>query len=75
MTTGLGFFTEGHVLFSVGDHHSLFQVAWPRCWKAYKQCNETWIQATSYFEIVGIMIGQILIGFIGDWVGRRWGII
>lgn len=26
-------------------------------------------------EIVGIIIGQILVGVMGDWLGRRWGLI
>lgn len=26
-------------------------------------------------EIVGIICGQILVGILGDWLGRRWGLI
>ena len=28
-----------------------------------------------YLEVVGIIIGQVLVGIIGDWLGRRWGLL
>lgn len=34
-----------------------------------------WKDAVSYLEVVGIIIGQILVGILGDWLGRRWGLI
>ncbi|KAF2763982.1 MFS general substrate transporter [Teratosphaeria nubilosa] len=37
--------------------------------------RQTSIAAVNYLELVGILIGQILVGFIGDWTGRRWGLI
>ncbi|KIW94511.1 uncharacterized protein Z519_04487 [Cladophialophora bantiana CBS 173.52] len=55
--TGVGFFTEGYVLFSVGNILPLLEVA------------------ITYMEILGIICGQILVGIIGDWIGRRWGLI
>lgn len=33
------------------------------------------MQAVDYLEVAGIIIGQILVGAIGDWLGRRWGLI
>lgn len=53
----------------------LFQSAFPGCWTHYTVCNKTWIQAIDYLEICGIIVGQILVGIIGDWLGRRWGLI
>jgi hypothetical protein len=73
--TGLGFFTEGYTLFSVGNILILFEVVWNPCFKGYKTCEKTWVEAINYLEIVGIIAGQILVGIIGDWIGRRWGII
>ncbi|KAK5088506.1 hypothetical protein LTR05_002726 [Lithohypha guttulata] len=37
--------------------------------------GHTWLAAIEYMEIVGIIVGQILVGVIGDWLGRRWGLI
>jgi len=70
--TGLGFFAEGYVLFSVGNLLGLFEAVWPMCWKTHKSCNKVWVQSINYLEIVGIILGQIIVGIIGDWIGRRW---
>jgi len=75
VVTGLGFFTEGYTLFSVGNILILFEAGWHPCFKAYKVCNKTWVESINYLEIVGIIFGQIIVGIIGDWIGRRWGII
>jgi MFS family permease len=69
----------------------LLQAAFPQCWKTFETCDETWTQAVDYLEICGIIVGkstpysaskthltykgQILVGIIGDWMGRRWGLI
>ena len=37
------------------------------CWKNAKTCNAIWIDAVDYMEIVGIIIGQVLVGILGDW--------
>lgn len=72
---GAGLGLEGYVLFSIGNVSSLFSAAWPQCWKTYKVCNKNWIAAVTYLEIVGIMFGQVIVGLIGDGIGRRWGLI
>ncbi|KAJ9615054.1 hypothetical protein H2200_001128 [Cladophialophora chaetospira] len=72
---GAGLGLEGYVLFSIGNVKPLFQKAFPDCWKSNKICDKTWINAVDYLEICGIIVGQILVGFIGDWIGRRWGLI
>ena len=80
-----------YVLFSIGNIKPLFQAAFKSCWgTGGKSCNATWIAAVDYMEIVGIIIGQILVGILGDWyvslqfaltwltdarLGRRWGLI
>jgi hypothetical protein len=37
--TGLGFFVEGYVLFSVGNLNTLFEAVWPQCFKKYTACS------------------------------------
>lgn len=73
--TGMGLFVEGYTLFSVGNVTSLFQAVWPSCWKTYTSCTLNWISSVSYLEIVGIILGQLTVGVMGDWIGRRWGLI
>ncbi len=41
----------------------------------YNECSEVWTQTTDYFQVVGIILGQLTVGFLGDWLGRRWGMI
>ncbi|KAI4235565.1 MAG: hypothetical protein L6R40_006427 [Gallowayella cf. fulva] len=75
---GAGLGLEGYVLFSIGNIKPLFQAkgSFVECWKKpYTLCNATWIAAVEYMEISGIIVGQILVGILGDWLGRRWGLI
>jgi MFS family permease len=80
---GAGLGLEGYVLFSIGNLQPLFAATFPLCWgtpstKSPKNgsiCNPTWIAAVTYLEICGIIVGQILVGILGDWIGRRWGLI
>jgi MFS family permease len=72
---GAGLLLEGYVLFSIGNVGSLFSSVWPQCWSKYTVCTKQWVFATVYLEIVGIMVGQILVGLIGDGIGRKWGLI
>lgn len=55
------------MLFSIGNIKPLFEKAFPRCWKEEEICNPTWIAAVEYLEICGIIVGQILVGILGDW--------
>ena len=73
--TGMGLFVEGYTLFSVGNLSALFKSVWPACWKTYEVCSFNSVTAIDYLEIVGIIVGQISVGVIGDWIGRRWGMI
>lgn len=73
---GAGLGLEGYVLFSIGNLKPLFAAGFPHCWGSTgTACSHTWLAAIDYMEIVGIICGQILVGVIGDWVGRRWGLI
>lgn len=60
------------MLFSIGNLKPLYQAAFPTCWnptgwKGAKVCDKQWQNAVDYLEIVGIIIGQILVGVVGDW--------
>ncbi|KAI6353295.1 hypothetical protein MCOR25_009049 [Pyricularia grisea] len=73
---GAGLGLEGYVLFSIGNLEPLFKSTWPECWSSTgTACSNNWIAAVTYLEVIGIMVGQIGVGIIGDWVGRRWGLI
>ncbi|KAK3068957.1 hypothetical protein LTR53_013082, partial [Teratosphaeriaceae sp. CCFEE 6253] len=72
---GAGLLLEGYVLFSIGNVKPLLAAAFPGCWSKYTVCDKTWTQAVDYLEICGIIVGQILVGILGDWLGRRWGLI
>ena len=63
------------MLFSIGNVTPLLEAAFPRCWKNEIDCEAVWLQSITYLEVVGIIIGQILVGILGDWLGRRWGLI
>lgn len=64
---GAGLGLEGYVLFSIGNIKPLFEKTFPDCWKTATTCNQQWINAVDYLEIIGIIFGQILVGIIGDW--------
>lgn len=73
---GAGLGLEGYVLFSIGNLEPLFRSTWPTCWgKNPTECSSNWIASVTYLEVIGIMVGQMAVGVIGDWIGRRWGLI
>ncbi|AEO65487.1 06808dfb-d9b6-4e11-9797-c52c5805c0d2 [Thermothielavioides terrestris] len=73
---GAGLGLEGYVLFSIGNLAPLFSSTWPTCWgKKPTECDPNWIASVTYLEVIGIMVGQMVVGVIGDWIGRRWGLI
>ena len=75
MIGGFGLFTEGSTLFSIGNLSPLFAVAWPECWGTHKTCDVRWVHSIEYLEIAGIIVGQVLVGVEGDWVGRKFGLV
>ncbi|PKS12627.1 hypothetical protein jhhlp_000835 [Lomentospora prolificans] len=73
---GAGIGLQGYVLFSIGNLHTLFASAWPQCWSDdATQCDVNLVASVIYLGIIGITVGQIGVGIIGDWIGRRWGLI
>ncbi|WRT65322.1 uncharacterized protein IL334_002265 [Kwoniella shivajii] len=72
---GFGLFTEGYALFSIGNLSALYRAVWPACWSTHQVCDSNWIAAVDYLQIIGIILGQILVGIEGDWIGRRFGLV
>lgn len=60
------------MLFSIGNIKPLFQNSFKSCWKEYETCDKQWIYAIDYLEILGIIVGQILVGILGDWYGLQF---
>lgn len=64
-------FIISYVLFSIGNLKPLFQAAFASCWdhdyEGEHICNAQWLNAIEYLEICGIIVGQILVGIVGDW--------
>lgn len=56
-----------YVLFSIGNVKPLFKQVFADCWKSHSTCNANWLHAVEYLEIVGIIVGQVIVGFLGDW--------
>lgn len=59
---GAGLGLEGYVLFSIGNLEPLFKSAWPDCWGEHTTCSKNWVASVTYLEIIGIMVGQVLVG-------------
>ncbi|SGY15002.1 BQ5605_C013g07201 [Microbotryum silenes-dioicae] len=76
VSNGMGLFVEGFVLFSIGNLQPLFAAVWPQCWgKTHQVCNKNLIASVTYLEIVGIIIGQLLVGWEADFIGRKFGLV
>jgi hypothetical protein len=59
---GAGLGLEGYVLFSIGNLEPLFAKVWPSCWKTHEVCSKNWVASVTYLEIIGIMVGQAVVG-------------
>lgn len=60
-----------YVLFSISNVESLFSMTgnFGMCWDTTgpgPTCNQNWVAAASYLEIVGILLGQMVVGYLGD---------
>lgn len=58
-------------IFSISNNSTLFKQAYPDCWRKFTHCNETWTQATTYLQLIGVLLGQLTFGFLGNAIGRR----
>lgn len=60
---GAGLGLEGYVLFSIGNLEPLFKQVWPECWGDHPtECSKNWVASVTYLEIIGIMVGQFIVG-------------
>jgi hypothetical protein len=59
---GAGLGLEGYVLFSIGNLEPLFKKVWPECWGEHQVCGKNWVASVTYLEIIGIMVGQLVVG-------------
>ncbi|KAF4122627.1 to MFS phosphate transporter [Geosmithia morbida] len=61
---GAGLGLEGYVLFSIGNLEPLFALVWPACWSDNTVCSKNWVAAVTYLEIIGIIWGLTLEGWV-----------
>jgi len=57
-------FVEDYKLIWVGNMESVFQAVWPQCWKKLPSlpCKLGFCRIIDYLEIVGIILGHVVIG-------------
>ena len=60
-------FSEAYLVFSVGNIGSFQKAAFPDCYKTYAVCPHDMItqKIDSYVQIIGIIIGMMLMGLMG----------
>ena len=63
----VGMFSEAYLVFSVGNIGSFQKAAFPDCYKTYAVCPHDMItqKIDSYVQIIGIIIGMMLMGLMG----------
>jgi len=66
--------SSSYVLFSIGNVKPLFQATFPDCWKTFKICNKTWINAIDYLEVSGIIVGEWLLFLLISLQNKKNGI-
>lgn len=56
----------------IGQFHD---VLYPECFESFETCPKFLIQAkiVDYIQIVGVMIGMMSMGIVGDMIGRKMG--
>lgn len=54
--------------YSSSKQVSLCNIVWQK--NAYGAL-QVWTQATTYLQLIGILIGQLVFGVMGDWIGRK----
>jgi MFS family permease len=74
---GMGMFSEAYVIFAIGNIAPLLAINYPNCFGKVEpaDCNKTAAENDSNIEICGIIGGMLILGFMADWIGRKWGSI
>jgi MFS family permease len=72
---GMGMFAEAYILFAIGNIKPLLKIMYPNCWGSARpaDCNTKAVEEIETIEICGIVCGMLIIGFMADWMGRKWG--
>ena len=53
----------------------VFKATYPTCWNTGEDCSFALTQSVTYTQVGGVMFGMVVIGFLADHLGRRWGSI
>lgn len=56
-----------------GNVKQIITAEYPLCFSKYVTCDKTTTQVPDYMQIIGIVLGMITMGYIGDTIGRKWG--
>jgi hypothetical protein len=72
---GMGMFSEAYILFAIGNISPLLAISYPNCYgKATPpDCDQTAVQNDGNIEICGVIAGMLVLGYMADWIGRKWG--
>ncbi|KAG1670185.1 hypothetical protein FOA52_014961 [Chlamydomonas sp. UWO 241] len=71
---GLGLFSEAYIVFSVGQLGPFQKAIHPSCFVTYADCDQDLVKhVAGYIQIIGIIVGMLLWGWLADITGRKWG--
>jgi hypothetical protein len=72
---GMGMFSEAYIVFSIGNITPLLAIDYPNCYGKNQpyDCNQDARHNDSNIEICGIIGGMLVLGFLADYLGRKWG--
>lgn len=72
---GMGMFSEAYILFAIGNIAPLLAINYPNCYGTAEpsDCNQTAADNDSNIEICGVIGGMLTLGYMADWMGRKWG--
>ncbi|KAK9812798.1 hypothetical protein WJX72_004025 [[Myrmecia] bisecta] len=70
---GMGMFCESYFVFSIGNITPIFTAEYPDCYKTHKKCSTNLLADQTYYQVVGIIVGMLTLGYLGDRIGRKWG--
>ena len=73
---GLGMFSEAYFLFAIGNIKHIWEVLYPSCFFGSSNdndgCNDQLVNAVTYVEVCGLIIGMLLFGVLAQTLGRRF---
>lgn len=66
-------FSQAYVMFSVPSVKSVWEYEYPECWVVFLTCAKSLGNSVIFAQLIGIMYGQLVLGFLPDNFGRRVG--